>query len=1088
MLHRIIGRAGSGKSEYILSLLREAVGSGKDCVLLVPEQQSLEAERLLCTALGDTANMRCEVLNFERLPERIAREYGSLARTYIDDSGRDLLMSVVLGRLSGNLSEYGRVCGDVDFIRRMIAAVGSFKSAGITPDGLREAAERVSGESGGRLSAKLSDLAAVYEEYDRSFPEGIYDSCDSLSILADGLPSTPFFAGKTVFADGFYNFTFQEKKLLDRIIAQSDDVYISFTADFDDDSGIFDSNNSCARSLALKNSPYEDISLPSNLRAADGALGYLEKNMWNDLAGPYGGDSGSIRVVECESVFDQAEAVCSEIMAFVRAGCRFREIAVSMRTADSQCDIIAAMAQKHGIPVVVSSKTPVVTQPFFAFVLASLECACTDFLPSSVKKYVKSGFCGLGVRESDLVLKYIDVWNIRGRKSYEEEWTMHPEGYRDGLDGRSAAVLRSVNAARSRISASLSALCEDMASPSLTVGTALRALWRHVTVCGCAAGLRASADTLRKGGDEDGALRVSQLWKIFVGLCDQLYAVCPDEKVTAERFAQLFRIAAEEKSVGAIPASADAVTVGSAELMRVSGIKHMIMIGVNDGVFPAAPPTDALFDDSELVLMEGLGFDIGKSTDRTVNEERVIFYTAACRPSETLTLVYPVSDLSSGALRCSVGVMRVRSLFPSVKTVRFGDRPEDLFFSRRAVAERLYRLPDDAAARKILAEKGMLPAALGPISDPHASVRYESDTVRLSPNRMDTYAYCAFSYYGRYLLGLKGSRKAKIDRPEIGVFIHSLLENFVRGRVAGGIFSPLDEPGIKSWVDEFTSGYMSRLGIDCAAPGGRRMKYAFDKLRLTAVLLLENICGELAESEFVPAAFELGIGMGESGAQGITLRTETGVTVTLSGIADRVDVMKKNGKTYIRVIDYKTGKKQYDKRAVENGIDLQMLYYLFALCAADKSGNTLPAGVLYVPAKLPKIDGDDAEDAERMKRTLEKKFRRSGLLIDDEQILTAMEKLPGERFLPVRKNKNGEYSATSSLADLETLGRLEEKIMHYIAMIGRCISEGGMDVSPLELDGAHTACAFCELGPVCRLSDDGGLRRSANTLFSEAGK
>ena len=185
MLHRIIGRAGSGKSEYILSLLREAVGSGIDCVLLVPEQQSLEAERLLCTALGDTANMRCEVLNFERLPERIAREYGSLARTYIDDSGRDLLMSVVLGRLSGNLSEYGRVCGDVDFIRRMIAAVGSFKSAGITPDGLREAAERVSGESGGRLSAKLSDLAAVYEEYDRSFPEGIYDSCDSLSILAE---------------------------------------------------------------------------------------------------------------------------------------------------------------------------------------------------------------------------------------------------------------------------------------------------------------------------------------------------------------------------------------------------------------------------------------------------------------------------------------------------------------------------------------------------------------------------------------------------------------------------------------------------------------------------------------------------------------------------------------------------------------------------------------------------------------------------------------------------------------------------------------------------------------------------------------
>ena len=39
MLHRVIGRAGSGKTTYLLAVLREALQNGADCIVLVPEQQ-----------------------------------------------------------------------------------------------------------------------------------------------------------------------------------------------------------------------------------------------------------------------------------------------------------------------------------------------------------------------------------------------------------------------------------------------------------------------------------------------------------------------------------------------------------------------------------------------------------------------------------------------------------------------------------------------------------------------------------------------------------------------------------------------------------------------------------------------------------------------------------------------------------------------------------------------------------------------------------------------------------------------------------------------------------------------------------------
>ena len=612
MLHRVIGRAGSGKTTYLLAVLREALQDGADCIVLVPEQQSLETERLLSETLGDGYNMHCEVLNFERLPNRVAREYGGLARTYIDDSGRDLLMSVVLERLSPQLAEYGGVCADGDFIRKALSAIAALKAAGIDADALELAAARLGGGSA-RLAAKLTDLCAILRAYGDAFPEGLSDTYDALTLLAAELPEKPFFAGKFVFVDGFYNFTGQEHAILDALIPQSAETYVAFTADDGDDSGIFSKNVSSAERLAFSNRPFADVYLPDNRRVASAALRCLETHLWSEPSPAFDAPPDGLAVVACPDPFAQAEAVCSEVLRRVRAGSRYRDIAVTMRTTDGQSELIAGMLAVHGVPTFVSVKKPVVTEPFFSFLLASLDVVCTDFSAPSVKKYIKSGFSGLGVRESDLLLRYVSMWSLRGRRSYEQVWPMHPDGYRAELNRRDASVLRLINGARARVSDALQTLCEDLAADGLTVGSALRALYRHVESSGAPARLAAQAEALRRRGEEESALRLSQLWDIFVGLCDQFYTVCPDAPVTPARFRELFRLAAEEKSVGSIPASLDAVTVGPAELLRAGGVRHLIVAGVNDGVFPASPSDRGLFDSDELVALEGCGCAFGES-------------------------------------------------------------------------------------------------------------------------------------------------------------------------------------------------------------------------------------------------------------------------------------------------------------------------------------------------------------------------------------------------------------------------------------------------------------------------------------------
>ena len=79
MLYLVTGPVGSGKTERLYDELEQAYRAGIPCVWIAPEQQSVQAEREILSRLGDGCNLSVEILNFERLPERVARAYGYLA-------------------------------------------------------------------------------------------------------------------------------------------------------------------------------------------------------------------------------------------------------------------------------------------------------------------------------------------------------------------------------------------------------------------------------------------------------------------------------------------------------------------------------------------------------------------------------------------------------------------------------------------------------------------------------------------------------------------------------------------------------------------------------------------------------------------------------------------------------------------------------------------------------------------------------------------------------------------------------------------------------------------------------------------------
>ena len=122
------------------------------------------------------------------------------------------------------------------------------------------------------------------------------------------------------------------------------------------------------------------------------------------------------------------------------------------------------------------------------------------------------------------------------------------------------------------------------------------------------------------------------------------------------------------------------------------------------------------------------------------------------------------------------------------------------------------------------------------------------------------------------------------------------------------------------------------------------------------------------------------------------------VSVSLSGKVDRVDGYIKNGRLYLRVMDYKSGKKSFSLSDIWYGLNMQLIISI--LYALQQEGldryrarltaelnEIVPAGVLYVPVRdeLPDTARDTDEEGLRILR--DKALRRSGLLSDDMSLL-----------------------------------------------------------------------------------------------------
>ena len=1067
------------RDEVLKRIAGDVHACRKGCILMVPELISHDMERRLCQAAGDSASLYAEVLSFTRLARRVADSVGCAAEECLDDGGRVVAMASAVRQLSSRLKAYASVQTRPEFLTELVDAVDEFKRCCISSEDLMAASR----QSEGGFAQKLEELSLLMDGYDALCRQGKKDPRDQMTWLLEQLEDGEYAGNHFFYIDGFPDFTRQHLAILERLIQDSPSVTVSLNCDrVDSKLMAFEKAGKTAADLVrCAGRAGVEVSIEF-LEADNGPLADITKHLFQgkiDSACDY---SDRLRVYRGDSPYEECLGAAEEIMELVQKGCRYRDISVVCGDMPTYQPLIELIFRRCGIPVYLSGTEEILQKTVVSSLLCAMDAALGDFEQREVFRYMKSILSPLEQDICDSVENYAVLWGIRGEK-WGKIWEKHPDGIGGVWSEKASNQLREQNDAREQLMQPLLRLRSGFRQ-SQKLSQQVLSLYGFFEDIHLAQRLSELADELDQDGDNRSAQILNQLWEILLTALEQLHDILGDTVWDQDTFTRLFALLLSQYDVGTIPPVLDAVMFGPVSAMRCQQEKHLIVLGAQEGSLPGYGGSKGVLTDQERIALREMGVPLTGGAMEGIQAEFAEIYGVFCGATEDIRVYYPAGQPS---FVCR----RLAEMSGGEKQVR-GELGAALSDSWEAGAYLARFAPDgteiteevNTACRTVMDK---IRYRLGTISPERIRELY-GKRLELSASQVDRQAECRLSYFLKYGLRAKELKEATVDPAEFGTYVHAVLEQTAREvRNRGGFHQVSLEETM-----EIAKKYSEEYALDRFRDvDSQRLTYLFQRNIQELEIVLGELWQELHESFFEPKDFETAFG--DDGKMPAISIPGTKMDAILRGFVDRVDTWVFGDQSFFRVVDYKTGKKDFDYCDVFNGVGLQMLLYLFALEEAGESvvGNRpVPAGVQYFPARVPLVTSDGRLTDEEAEQLRQKEWKRRGLLLQDDVVLHAMEPRDNPTRLCFTRKKDG--SISGDLADADQLKLLRNYIFHYLGSMVDDIASGNVTPNPYTRGSSHDACAFCPYGDICHKADVAGRRNyktmTAQRFWDEVGK
>lgn len=1082
MLTILYGGTGTGKSYDMMEMIGKKASEGKNVIAIVPDQFTFEYEKMLYDHLGCALFNRgnAEVLSFSRLTADILRRSGDTGRDSADPSAKTALlyMSAKAVRERGDINYFVKQSKKPGFIGTLSAMLTELIHSGVTPERLSDIIEE-NKDASETILAKLRDILAVYTEYTlRLEKAGLRDSLFDMMTAAVKAGQTDYFKGKHIFMDEFKSFTGDQYDMISAMLSGGAELTVCMTIEPEASlKGVFlSAEETCGSLERIARESGEEcvrIKYGENKRYRSDALLHISRALVYSPLPVYEEKTEDITLITAPDISSECSWICAKIAELTEEkGYKYSDIAVLSRTMNNDINELSQCFERYAIPYYSDKKPSAGKKPLMLMISSALELAASKKLSTeAVLRYAKTGLTAITDEETEALENFCYSWDIDG-DTWEKKFPSDEKGY-------------DYEQIKQRILAPIYSLRKKCVGRD------------GGEICEAVRDFIAGSDPEKKLLDISGADADDPVIRENRRICEELDRIltglekgfCEGEKVTVNEFREIFGIAAAGITLAVPPVYLDRVAAEQSDLARLPAVKAVFVMQACDGKFPFIPAESRTFteDERELFLKSGAALS-GSMKDR-LSDERFNAYKAICSPSEKLFISFSKVDPEGKKSFASEYITSVLKAAPQC-AVKDTEKEGLLFYCRTKEAAYSALIlgrgnaSEREAVKQCLSEDVLYKERFDYLKDLKNRNTYHTappplmeklmggKNLRISPSRFEDHSRCPFIYFCKKALGINPPEKKGLTSMNWGNASHAcmsgILSEYRSSDMSG--FTGLTRSQLSEKVDRAAEKYVNEnMGGDFARSADFPMYYRIMKENtLRALIRLQREYSE-GKCRFYPEDLELTIGRktdGEKSCPSIKTECEDGHTLELNGTVDRVDLCETDGKKYIRVIDYKTGKQDFKRDMLIYGAGWQMLFYLYSLTDPETGiyKDREPAGAIYIPIGYPQSENDRNSDNSKVQKTAFSSLKATGVILDDDTVIKAMDSsadgtvfIPGKRQIK-DKVKDDRFTAE----EFEEYRKKAEEKLKEMCM---AVYSGEVPASPCEELGVD--CEKCSYYHIC---------------------
>ncbi|HTM53843.1 MAG TPA: PD-(D/E)XK nuclease family protein [Pirellulales bacterium] len=1019
----LMGPAGAGKTARLLAAYRKSLAEGPPgCALwLAPTHRAVAVARarLLEEGLAGCASPNC--FTFEHFAARILSASALDVRPVSSPLARQILRGVIQQACGdGALRYFSPTAETPGFVDLVSSFVQELKRLEIWPEEWLAAC-------GPRPSDKDRELHELYHRYQTVLLKNrLYDPPGRAWLARERLREAdgpPFSNLRSVFVDGFSDFTRTEHEMLEILAARVESLTISLADEPGDERGdLFAKTRHTLAELTQRHPGLRRVELERG--EIQNAFGHLELNLFaNPRRVQIHEEPRGIEIVPAAGGIEEIETVARRVKRLMVEGdgegqsVAPEDILVVFRSLGDVAALVDEMFARFEIPYFVSAERMLASAPVIQALRRWLAVAREDWPYRQLIELLGDSFFRPKWREcasdrariaAESMVRYLQV--ASGRAALLE--ALGRLAQREGASSARPGHLSRPEQAR-------------LALPLLRkIAQGFDSLPQRATISNWRQALASFAKNLGLIGcdspEEVGDQRVWQQFLFALSEREDLFAWLDagSRELDAHEFAEVLDELVENEPLERDHDETGRVRIVAAESARALRARFVFVAGLSEQAFPATHTDDCLRSEAETRRLISAGLPLAAAADRR-GYEMLLFYEVVTRTTQQLVLSYPALDQAAMPLSPSPYLLEIERLFspgslrsaaPTQPSALPGD--DDLYCARdfrvRAVQSAiegdaallggLYQNPQtQRATTNILAGLHVIASrrgrSFGPfegmISSPAAREvlhdRYGPERC-WSPSQLEQYARCPYQFLLERVLAIEPSDELELETNYLnrGRMIHWLLAELHRrnNESSGGPCSPamasqqefasIAESLLAELVDGSTGFHPVANGL-LQIDAQRVAKWLADYYRQHQKY--DERWQGLSEP-LLPAHFEVSFGPvrhKRDADEPVEFQDPLSTvepfeldcgpeTIRFSGRIDRIDLGRSGEQIVFGIVDYKSGKPsaRTSGKSVFDGNSLQLPLYALATEWLLSARAALPYQAAYWHIAADGIRSQDA--------------------------------------------------------------------------------------------------------------------------------